>query len=94
MNIVVRPLAQRDLDEIWDYTIERWGIDQANRYILEIRRAIDGLPGSASRHSDASHLHPGLRKAKAGAHLVYFFGGGSIEVVRILHSRRDADALL
>jgi len=26
---ILSPRAQADLDEIWDYTAERWGVDQA-----------------------------------------------------------------
>ena len=29
------PAAQRDLSEIWDFTRDRWGDDQAEKYIAE-----------------------------------------------------------
>lgn len=94
MKVTLRPLAQRDLDEIWDYSADRWGIQQANRYLGEIRDAIDALAKRASLSSDAEYLHPGLRKARSGAHLVYFFAADGIDVVRVVHERRDATNLL
>jgi toxin ParE1/3/4 len=30
------PRAQRNLDEIWDYSAATWGIDQAEAYIRQI----------------------------------------------------------
>ena len=32
-RFVLKPRAQADLDEIWDYTVDRWGIDQAETYL-------------------------------------------------------------
>jgi toxin ParE1/3/4 len=96
VKITLRPLAQRDLDEIWDYSADRWGVDQANRYLSEIRDAIGALAKTASLSSDAEYLHPGLRKTRSGAHLIYFFffANEGIDVVRILHERRDVSNLL
>lgn len=36
-GFALSPAAQTDLDEIWDYTAERWGQEQAARYITDIR---------------------------------------------------------
>jgi plasmid stabilization system protein ParE len=40
---------------------------------------------------DAGHLRPGLRKASAGAYVLYFRRGedGAAEIIRILHRRMD-----
>ena len=36
----LRPRAMADLEEIWDYTVETWGEEQAERYLRLIN---DGL---------------------------------------------------
>jgi toxin ParE1/3/4 len=46
---VLSPRAQADLDEIWEYTAERWDEDQANRYILDIRDAISSTYETRSK---------------------------------------------
>lgn len=33
------PAAQADIEGIWDYSADRWGPDQADRYTDEIRDA-------------------------------------------------------
>ena len=40
---VLSPRAQADIDDIWDYTAERWNEDQAQHYIEDIRRAVETI---------------------------------------------------
>jgi toxin ParE1/3/4 len=94
MKINLRRRAQADLDAIWDYTYDRWGVEQADFYVQEIRRTIEQLARDVPVSSDVGHLHRGLRKARAGSHLVYFFEGEQLDVVRILHERQDAASLI
>ena len=35
-RFVLSPRAESDLDEIWDYTAERWGLDQTETYTRDI----------------------------------------------------------
>lgn len=37
------PAARADLEQIWDYTCERWNDSRAEEYVHEIRRAIERL---------------------------------------------------
>ena len=38
---LLSPAAQADLEQIWDYTRDRWGVDQAEEYLRELQRAIE-----------------------------------------------------
>jgi toxin ParE1/3/4 len=38
---LLSPAAQADLGQIWDYTRDRWGVDQAEEYLRELQRAIE-----------------------------------------------------
>ena len=40
---VLSPAARVDLEQIWDYTCERWDDSQAEEYVREIQRAIEWL---------------------------------------------------
>ncbi|MBC3374535.1 type II toxin-antitoxin system RelE/ParE family toxin [Pseudomonas sp. SWRI92] len=45
------PAAERDLEKIWTYTAQHWGVGQANRYIDIISTAFHELtlqPDSSS----------------------------------------------
>jgi toxin ParE1/3/4 len=94
VTVRLRPRARADIDAIWEYTADRWDPEQANAYVLQIGHAIERLAVDAFSSSDASHLYPALRKARAGAHLIYFLPGENVDVVRILHERQDAAAKL
>ena len=94
MSFKLRPLAEQDLDEIWDYTADEWGRDQANSYVAQIRFIIERLDQEPAQYPSAGHLVPGLRKARAGTHIIYFTGVEKIEIIRVLHVRRHASPLL
>ncbi len=41
VRYLLSPAAQADLEQIWDYTEDRWGIDQADKYLREIQYVIE-----------------------------------------------------
>ena len=87
---VLSPRAQADIDEIWEYTANRWDVDQANRYILEIRRAIEVVASDPRRGRSCDHIRAGYRRYSAGAHVLFFrIIADRIDVMRILHQRMD-----
>jgi toxin ParE1/3/4 len=46
---LLSPAAQADLGQIWDYSAQTWGEDQADRYVLGIRDACQALANGAGR---------------------------------------------
>ncbi len=90
IRIVLTPRAVADLNEIWDYTIERWSDDQAERYVRNIWRAIEAAAADPKRTRSCDDIRPGYRKQLAGSHVIFFkVIRGGIDVVRILHLRMD-----
>lgn len=89
-EVVFRPEVDNDIEEIADYTIAQWGHEQAFFYISELRAALDGLSRSAMRHPQDNALHAGLRRMRVSHHFVYYLVvGETVEVIRILHEKRD-----
>ena len=85
------PAAQRDLDGIFDYTVEHWGIAQAIRYMQAVKTVCAGLADSPMRGRPCNHIRPGYRFAIVERHKVYFrIAPYGIAVIRILHDRMDA----
>ncbi len=91
-EFALRPKAVADLEAIWDYTVETWGEEQAERYLHLINqsfRKIADNPG-LGRPSDA--IRKGYRKYEVGRHLIFYRANDAvIDVVRILHERMDVD---
>jgi toxin ParE1/3/4 len=89
------PAAEADLEDIFDYTVRLWGLEQAERYIGMIEEACASLAGSPDLGQDCSHVRAGYRRGVVEGHVVYFrpedYG---IAVIRILHARMDASRYL
>lgn len=90
VEVLLRPEAEADLDEAADYTIERWGGEQARSYIATLRADIARLAEFLHRFPVHEPTGLGLRRMRSGHHFVYYWvGDEAVEVVRILHERRD-----
>jgi toxin ParE1/3/4 len=92
-TIRYRREASDDLDEIWAYYAD---YDQAaaNRMmdrLADVVRRLSLFPRSG-RPRDA--LAPGLRSVRVTTHVIFYqVDQGIIEIVRVLHGRRDFDAV-
>jgi toxin ParE1/3/4 len=81
------PRAQRDLEDVFDYTAQHWGLPQAVRYTDLVEAACAGLAEAPQRAQDCAHIRPGYRRHSAGQHAIYFrptrYG---IAIVRMLRA--------
>ena len=89
-SFVLADAAKRDLHGIADYTLERWGTDQADVYIDTLFEAFERI----ARHPDFGRIRqdiaPGLRSMASGKHLIFYrIETDSIGIARILHVRQD-----
>lgn len=84
------PAARRDLSEIWDFTKERWDAGQAEKYIGEIRAAVERVADDPSRGRPCDEIREGYRRYGIGSHLVFYVEtDDTVDVIRILHQRMD-----
>ncbi len=90
---LLSPAAQADLEEIWDYTHHRWGVDQAEEYLRELQRAIERFAANPQIGRACDEIRPGYRKLAAGSHTLFHrvTAEGVIDVVRVPHQRMDVD---
>lgn len=89
--VIISPAARHDLADIWDY-ISRDNEDTATEFIQFIYRQclvlVEMPQMGKNRESD---LREGIRSYPVGKYVVYYRSRGrGIEIVRILHSARDA----
>lgn len=82
--------ARRDLSHIWDYTEEHWGIAQAEKYLTEIRGAIERIAEDPDRGRACDQIRSGYWRYSIGSHLIFYtVGAVSVNVIRVLHGRMD-----
>jgi toxin ParE1/3/4 len=54
-RFTLSPRAQADLSDIWDYTVDRWGVDQAETYTRALRQSIEAIAANPSMGEDCSN---------------------------------------
>ncbi len=92
---VLRPAAQADLDNIWDYTEENWSSEQAERYLEMIRDECKALGSGVTIGRSASNFRAGYFKLPVGSHFIFYKKvDGVIHVMRVLHPRMDLTSRL
>ena len=76
------------MEAIWLYSLEGWGLEQANRYTDELTNAFAQLVVSPKMATPCDHIRKGYRRCRVGRHAIYYqqtdYG---IAVIRVLHDR-------
>ena len=87
--------AQRDFDEIWDYSKGKWGARRALGYLRQIRAALAMVAAYPDLGPLTLDPPDGYRKRAIGAPVIFCRPrGGRTEIVRILHQNMDVDSHL
>ena len=82
------PEADRDMELIWLYTLEQWGLDQANRYTDDLTAAFSQLSENPRIGAISEDIRKGYRRSRVGRHTIYYrITDYGIAVIRILHDR-------
>ena len=82
--------AAADLNEIADFTIEHFGMPQAEKYQNGFDRAFGRLAQTPLLGSNQDHILPNLRRFVHEAHSIYYeIRATEIVIVRILGSGQD-----
>lgn len=89
-RFTLSPRAQADIEEIWDYTVQHWNVDQAEVYLRKIKAAIEAVADEPRLGRPCDEVRVGYRKYPAASHvLCYRMTHDGIDIVRILHQRMD-----
>ncbi|WLI89115.1 type II toxin-antitoxin system RelE/ParE family toxin [Massilia sp. R2A-15] len=85
------PKAERDLEDIWSYSYDNWGEQQANDYTDGLVETFDALAMSPASAPACDDIKPGYRRQVFERHVIYFrITGYGIEIIRVLHGRMHA----
>ncbi|MBI1218749.1 MAG: type II toxin-antitoxin system RelE/ParE family toxin [Rhodobacteraceae bacterium] len=89
-QVRVQAAAAFRIDEIYRYTRDRWGAEQADRYIMGLFTAFDRIAtnGVASKPIPAEFGVEGYF-FRYESHIVYWrwLSGGEVGIVTVLHER-------
>ena len=83
---LLRSKAQNDLEDIADFTLEKWSKDQEKIYLRMLQRSFEALSKNPNLGRPFDSIMPDLRQLFAGRHIIlYFTTQTHIDIVRILH---------
>lgn len=82
--------ADYDLEEIFDYTLGEFGLDQAIKYVSEFESLFEQLVKNPEIGKARNEIKLGLKSFPKASHIVFYrILQDHIWIVRILHGSRD-----
>lgn len=92
-RIVRRPLAGTDIADIWDFIAED-SITQADAWVDRLDGKLRLLATQPLMGRSRDELSPGLRSQPFGRYVIFYEPlADGIDIVRVIHSARDVDAV-
>jgi len=93
-HVVIRPRAERDLQEVFDFIAERSGEERAALVLRRIARTMEHLAHTPHAAQRRDELRPALRSVPVSGYIIFFFPiPDGIRVSRVLYGRRDIDGI-
>jgi len=93
LPFVISKKAVDDLEEIWNYTLAKWSVAQADRYYVLIFDEINFICKNAESGKSLDHIRKGYRASKVKSHLIFYrVINETVEIIRILHERMDIES--
>ncbi len=83
--------AVEDLNNIWEYTLENWSEEQADKYYTMLIRICEDIANNSDLGKNYKEIIPNLFGVRAGRHIIFYRKriDKNIEITRILHERMD-----
>ena len=79
----LRELARADLEAIWVYTVEQWGVEQAERYFQGLFGCFEELAAKHRIGRKRDDVKAGYRSFPQGRHVVFYvIASACIEIGR------------
>jgi toxin ParE1/3/4 len=89
-SYIPSPRAKADLNDIWDYSLPRWGLERTERYVRDIERPIEWVAEDPRRGRPCDDIRAGYAKDAVGSHVLFYRTiPNGIDIVRVPHSRMD-----
>lgn len=82
--------ADKDLEDIFDYTAEKFGFEQAVTYISSFGELFELLANNPNLGRKREEIRDGLHSISKESHVIFYrIIRSKVRIVRILHASRD-----
>lgn len=87
--------AEADLSDIFDYTEQEFGVEQAVTYLTELETCLLALVANPKAGRERNEIRADLRSMMSNSHVIFYrICDDHIRVVRVLHGSRDFPNIL
>lgn len=87
---ILSEAADQDLENIFDFTLNQFGFDQAEKYLLEIEDVFKILVLHPESGKARNEIKEGLYSFPKDNHIIFYrIFDKQIQIVRVLHGSRD-----
>ena len=87
---ILSEIADKDLEDIFDYTFDEFGYDQAEKDLLEIEEIFQNLIINPQIGKKRDEIKQGLYSFPKDNHIIFYrILDNHIRIVRVLHGSRD-----
>lgn len=82
--------AEQDIEDIFDYTVHEFGIDQAITYVSEFDETFENIAANPELGRQRTEIRKGLRSLVKNSHIIFYhIIKKRVRIIRILHASRD-----
>ena len=83
--------AVEDLNDIWNYTVDKWSEQQADKYYAQLKEICQEIADNPSVGKNYDGIAKDLFGYKANRHVIFYrvLKDKPVEITRILHGRMD-----
>lgn len=87
---ILSEIADKDLEDIFDYTLDEFGFDQAERYLLELEKTFQNLLLNPQLGKKRDEIKKGLYSLPKDNHIIFYrILHNHIKIIRVLHGSQD-----
>ncbi len=90
MGYSLRQQAQDDLESIWLYSYQEWGVEQADKYVRSLLSRFTWLSENQQLGKQRAEIKPGYYRFPEGMHLIFYkITRDGIDIIGIPHQSMD-----
>ena len=90
IKFILSPAAVRDLQSISDYTLQNWGAEQEELYLIGLWEKLATIQSDSGSYRLREDLAKGCRSARHEKHVIFFsIQAETLQIIRIIHGAMD-----
>ena len=92
MNYRIHQSVYDELEEIWRYSLEHWGIEQADDYVRSLIARFQWLADNPRAGKPRDDIKSGYRCYPQGAHIIFYrIVDSTVDILGVPHQSMDIE---